>query len=321
MENVLIYSTEASRYFAELIARGLGLEVGEIERKKFGGIENYYRIGIDDRSDLIGKTAIFVGSTHTDENLLEIYDVSCALVGYGLARLILPIPFFGYSTMERAKKPGEVVTAKTRARILSTIPNGDLRNILLLLDLHVSGMLNYFEGNCLRFELYAEKVLREKIQECLNEKFSGEKLNDCVFASADLGRPKWVKTFAKYFKTGLALVDKDREGEKTKTGKVMGKVKNKIVIIYDDMNRGSGTLVDAAHEYLNCGAMKVYAVLSHLACNDKDAIKKLEESPIEKIITTNSHPMSQHPMVQKSDKFIIADVSGEFVKIIQKILH
>ncbi len=101
--NTLVYSTEASAYFAKLIAKGLGIEVGEIERKKFGGVENYYRIGIDDRSDLIGKTAIFVGSTHTDENLLEIYDFSCALVGYGLARLILPIPFFGYSTMERAK--------------------------------------------------------------------------------------------------------------------------------------------------------------------------------------------------------------------------
>lgn len=162
-DNVVIFSTKASLYFAELIAKGLGLPaVSHIERDVFGDGEQYYRLGINEREELFGKEVIFVGSTHTDADFLELYRVGCALVGYGAVRRIFVIPFFGYSTMERAVLPGEVVVAKTNARILSNIPNSGLGNVFLMLDLHVSGLVHYFEGDCLRFELYAEPVLSDR---------------------------------------------------------------------------------------------------------------------------------------------------------------
>lgn len=312
MKDVMIYSTAGSRYFADLIARQLGIDVGGIERKKFGGGEEYYRIGINDRAELIGKTIIFVSSTNTDADFLELERVGCALAGYGSLRRIFVIPFLGYSTMERAKRAGEVVTAKTIARDLSKIPNSGLGNVFLMLDLHVAGLLHYFEGDCLRYELYAEEVLAEAIREL--------KLKNFMFASADLGRPSWVQTYANQFGTDVAFIRKLREFERTRALEVIGRVLAKNVIIYDDMTRSGGTLIDATKAYIEKGAKKIYALLSHLALDNEEVIRILEESGLQKIISTNSHPMSQHELIKQSEKFVVKDVSGEFVKIIKKIL-
>jgi ribose-phosphate pyrophosphokinase len=319
LSNVVIFSTEASLYFAGLIAQRLGLEVGNVERKDFGGVEQYYRIGVDNRDDLVGKTAIFVGSTHTDEQVDELYRVGCALAGYGTTRRIFVIPFLGYSTMERAKYPGEVVMAKVIARQLSGIPNSGMGNVFLMMDLHVSGLVHYFEGDCLRYELYAEKQLTMAVSEL--------KLDNFMFASADLGRPAWVATFAKLFQTSFALIDKGREFEKTEVLAVIGDVRDKNVIIYDDMTRSAGTIIKGAEAYLEHGATGVYAVLSHCALNQENIIGDLLSSPIKKLITTNTHPMSQRleeisgPKNDPASRFMVCDVSSEFVRMIKKLLN
>lgn len=314
MKNALIFSTSSSRYFAELIAEKLGAaKLGDIETLTFAGSEKYYRIGVDNKIDLMGKDVIFVGSTHTDEDLLEIIRVGSALAGYGAKRRIFVIPFLGYSTMERAVRPGEVVTAKVNARLLSSIPNSGLGNSFLMLDLHSAGIVHYFEGDCLRSELYAESVLADSI------KSVGPK--DFMFASADMGRPLWVQSFAKRFGTEVAFIKKSRNFEKTKVLNVIGDVRDKNVFIYDDMCRSGGTLLNAAEAYLNQGAKSVSAVISHLAFNDASIIKKLEKSLLTRIIGTNSHPMSQNSAVRKSKKFIVVDVSGVFAEAIRNILE
>lgn len=313
MTGTMIFSTQSSRYFASLIARALGIDgVGEIERKLFGDGERYYRIGIPRRHDLMGKDVIFVASTHRDSDFMELVRVGTALAEYGAGRRIFVIPFFGYSTMERATKPGEVVTAKVSAKQLSAIPNSGMGNAFLMLDLHVPGMVHYFEGDCLRFELHAQPVLVEAIRALA--------LADMVFASADLGRPLWVQNLADEFGTELAFVSKSRAFDETKVLAVVGEVRDRNVIIYDDMTRSAGTLLHAAEAYLARGARSVYAVLSHCALNTEEVATRLEHSPIVKIITTNSHPMSQRRKVSRSEKFAVQDVSGLFASAIRRIL-
>ncbi len=313
VKDLLIYSTKSSKYFSELIAKGLEVETSEIIRDKFGDGELYHRININDRSELFSKTAIMVSSTHSDKDFDELEKIGVTLAGLGTKRRIFVIPFFGYSTMERAILPGEIVSAKVNARRLSGIPNSDRGNIFLMLDLHVSGIAHYFEGDCLRYELYGENILSKAINELKLEQF--------VFGTADLGRAKRVETFAGKFKTDIVFARKSREFEKTKVLDIIGDVVGKNVIIYDDMTRSGGTLINAAKAYLERGANKIYAVLSHLALNNADIIKRLEDSPIEKIISTNSHPMSEHPSVKDSKKIIIKDISQEFVSIIKKVVQ
>src|SRR5476651_2708968 len=98
------------------LAKGV---LGKVEVQEFPDGERYQRI-VTNVSD---KDVVLVGGTISDQATLELYDLACTLVKYGARSLDLIIPYFGYSTMERAVQSGEVVTAKTRARLLSSIPD------------------------------------------------------------------------------------------------------------------------------------------------------------------------------------------------------
>src|SRR5204862_2695515 len=120
-----------------------GFEPGDIERDSFPDGETYNRI----TSGVKGRDVILVGGTISDTDTMEVYDLGCALVKYGAQSLTLVVPFYGYSTMERAVKGGEVVKAKTRARLLSNIPSAREGNRVFMVDLHSEGIPHYFEGN------------------------------------------------------------------------------------------------------------------------------------------------------------------------------
>lgn len=308
----IVISTSWSQYFATLVAEKIpGSTECSVTRKRFSDGERYLKIEIEDRMQFFGRDVVIVGSTMTDDDFNEVCRIGSAVAKYGAHRIIYVIPFFGYSTMERAVKPGEIVTAKINARQLSQLPSGDVRNCFLMLDLHTAGLVHYFEGECLRFELYAEQVLTEAVVEL--------GLSNFMFASADLGRPLWVQTFAEKFKTLLAFVSKSRDFEETKINDVIGDVRGKNVIIYDDMIRSAKSLVNAAEAYLAKGALSVYAVASHGAFNNDKAIALLEYSKIRKVIITNSHPMSNEQRVIRSSKFIVKDVSHLFVDAINRL--
>jgi ribose-phosphate pyrophosphokinase len=237
-----VFSTASGRYFAERIAALLECPLGEVVRKQFGDGEQYYRINITDRLQLVGVDAIYVSPTASDSDLMELYRVGCELAALGTRRRVFVIPYLGYSTMERAVLPGEIVSAKMNARLLSAIPNSGIGNIFLLCDLHVAGLLQYFEGQAQRMELYAERFLTEAITRAID--FSK---GDVMFGSADLGRPLWVESFAKKFGTGIAFIRKTRRFETTQViGMPIGEVAGMRVIIYDDMTRSAITLINAA---------------------------------------------------------------------------
>src|SRR5690606_16978020 len=118
MSRRLLFTIDSYAYLeARMLAAG-DFERGSIERKHFPDGERYLRI----ESDLWGKDVVLLGGTPTDSDWLEVYDLACGIARGGARSLAIVMPYFGYSTMERAVKPGEVVVAKTRARLLSSIP-------------------------------------------------------------------------------------------------------------------------------------------------------------------------------------------------------
>src|SRR5690606_30644397 len=108
---------------------------------------------------------VLIGGTISDYDTLEIFDLACALVKYGTKNLTIIIPYYGYSTMERAVKSGEVVKAKTRARLFSIIPDASVSNKIVLIDLHSEGIPHYFEGTLRPVHLYAKEVILEAVGE------------------------------------------------------------------------------------------------------------------------------------------------------------
>jgi ribose-phosphate pyrophosphokinase len=323
MSDILLLSTERARYFADAIHAALekaGIKIKEmgIERSRFPDGENYYRIEVEAAFDLLGKTAIYVCPLTCDDDILEVVRVGTTLVQLGVRRRIFIIPFLGYSTMERAVKPGEVVTAKCTIQMLSSIGSIGNGNVFLLFDLHTAGLLHYFEGPCIRLELYGQDVLTKGLVDV------GFSSAEFMFASADLGRSAWVNAFARANGTQVAFIRKMRvhhNGQTTtQVCEVIGKVKGKNLIIYDDMTRTGGTLIHAADSYLEAGALRVDVFVSHLALIGEKEIQALIDSKINRIVATNSHPQTQHPMIQNCPKFKIVDASDTFVKCLAEIV-
>src|SRR5947209_10689704 len=147
--NVTLVSTPSSLPFAARLAAHLGVPVAPVQRQHFPDGEDYLRFDLGDRFGLLGQHAVIVGATESAASLDEVYRLGCAAVKHGARSLVLVVPYFGYSTMERSTRPGEVVTAKVVARQLSVIPRAARGNWLLLMDLHAAGIVYYFEGDTL----------------------------------------------------------------------------------------------------------------------------------------------------------------------------
>jgi len=277
----ILFSVQSYHYMKSNMLKMYGhdLEDGLIEIKSFPDGEQYHRI----LSNVEGKHCIIIGGTIDDLSTLELFDIAFACEQYGAEKLSLVIPFFGYSTMERAVKPGEIVKAKSRALLFSSIPDTSEQNEILLFDLHTEGLPYYFESNCRAKHIYCKEIVKEIALEIGGSNF--------VMASTDAGRAKWVESLANDIGVGAAFVFKKRiSGDETQLTGISAEVQDKTVIIYDDMIRTGGSLLKAAEAYKKCGASKIYVITTHgLFINH--ALEKLKQSGlILKVYSTNTHP-------------------------------
>jgi ribose-phosphate pyrophosphokinase len=277
MHEPLVFSTSSYDYLGQAIASGAGWELGQVTRRTFPDGEYYLKID----SDPADRDIVLVGGTPDDRATLELYDLACGLCNLGAYRLRMVMPFFGYSTMERAVKPGEVVTAKTRARLLSSIPMASRGTQVFLLDLHVDAIAHYFEGGIRTVHVYGKPLV-----------IAAARRFQCdVLACTDAGRAKWVESLANDMEVPAAFVYKRRgeAGEPEVTG-VSAAVTGKRVVIYDDMIRTGGSLVNAARMYRDAGAVSIDAIATH-GLFPGDSLAKLQASGLfGSIWCTDSHP-------------------------------
>jgi ribose-phosphate pyrophosphokinase len=301
----------SSQPFAQRLAQHLRLELGAIDRRSFPDGEHYLRLPLANRLDLLGRDVVLIGATDSDASLGELYRAGCAAAKNGARSLILVIPYFGYSTMERATEPGEVVTAKTIARQLSAIPRASRGNWVLLMDLHSAGIVHYFEGDMVAVELYAESKIVPAIEQL--------GLKDLCLASTDMGRAKWVEAFANRLHAPVALIHKKRlSGSQTRISAVVGEVADKNVVIFDDMIRTGGSLVQAAEAYIQAGAASVHAAATHLVLPE-GTVARLEAAPLAGILGTDTHP--RHTAVEGRPRWQIVSVADQFAEVVGRLVQ
>jgi ribose-phosphate pyrophosphokinase len=275
----IVFGTESYGYLAEAIADAGQFVRGQTERREFPDGERYYRLA----ANVDGADVALVGGTISDRDTLEIYDLAWALVEAGARSLTLVIPYFGYSTMERAVHPGEVVMAKSRAQLLSSIPVASGGNRIVLLDLHSEGLPYYFDGHVRPVHLYGKPIVVETAREIGGKDF--------VFACTDAGRAKWVESLANDLGVEAAFVYKRRLDDRhTEVAGVSARVKDKNVIIYDDMIRTGGSLLQAAAAYRDAGAKGIAAITTH-GLFPGDSLAKIQAAGlIDLIVSSDSHP-------------------------------
>ena len=300
---MLLFATERYQELCEDIAGTGDFDLGVVDRKVFPDGERYRRID----SDCALRDVALVGGTVDDIDMLEIYDLACGLVQQGAHTLTLVIPWFGYQTMERSSKPGEIVAAKNRARLLSSIPPAGSGNRAVLIDLHTEGIPYYFSGDMRPVHLQARSVVLQAIRD-----FGGE---DFVLGATDAGRAKWVESLANDLLVDAAFVFKRRLSDtQTEITALAADVEGRPVVIYDDMIRTGGSLISAAGAYRDAGASEVYAVCTH-GVFAGDSLDKIRDSgALEGIACTNTRP---HVQALADGDFLrvysVANLIGQFL--------
>lgn len=284
MQRRLLFTIPSYAYLEPAFLAAGDFERGAIERKNFPDGERYLRI----LPDLHGRDVVLLGGTPSDPDWLDVFDIACGIARGGARSLFIVMPYFGYQTMERAVKPGEVVVAKTRARLLSAIPAPEGGTHLFLFDLHTDGIEFYLDDRILSRHIYGAPIITAKIAERMKGK-------TFVLGACDAGRAKWVQSLARDLDVEPAFVYKRRDatsGGTSVTG-INADVKGKEVVVYDDMIRTGSSLVQAGRAYLAAGATRVHAIVSHLVLPG-DALEKLRASGVfASIMGTDSHPGSQ----------------------------
>ena len=299
----ILFSTRSYAYLQERILQQCDLEKGEVEVKRIPDGERYQRIA----SEVDEREVVLLGGTTTDEDTLELYDLAGAMVKYGARGMTLLVPYFAYSTMERAVRHGEVVTAKSRARLLSSIPLAPNGNRIILMDLHSEGLNYYFEGGIVPTHLYAKPVILETIRELGGAQF--------VLASTDAGRAKWVESLANDLGVDAGFVFKRRlSGNRTELRAMNAKVNGSHVIIYDDMIRTGGSLIQAAQAYLDAGATAITAIATH-GILPGDAGERLKESGLFQCVAlTDTHPRGEELQDPFFRKVSVASIYARFLR-------
>ena len=280
----LLLSTSTYAYLEPRFLAAGGFEHGGVERKSFPDGERYRRIDCD----VWGRDVVLLGGTPTDLDWLEVYDLGCAISRAGARSLSIVMPYFGYATMERAVRPGEVVTAKTRARLISAIPPCEGGTRVFLFDLHTDGIEFYFGDAHVTHHIYGAPVVTEAIRRAMADR-------DYVLGATDAGRAKWVQSLAHTLGVEPAFVYKRRDGasgDLSVTG-VNAEVRGREVMIYDDMIRTGGSLLQAARAYQDAGATRVHAIASHLVLPGDSLAKLTASGLLGSVLGTDSHPSSQ----------------------------
>lgn len=286
---MILFTLPGYEKLGQTIAAALGAREGRTEVRRFPNQERYLRVLTPVREEDV----VLLGGTVDDAATLDIFDLGSGLVTDGCRSLKIAVPFFSYSTMERAVKPGEVVTAKTRARLLSAIPAAPFGNQVLLIDLHSEGIPFYFEGTVKTQHLYAKPVIHAEARRLGGANF--------VLGAVDAGRAKWVESLANDMGVPAGFVYKRREadGRVTVSG-TNTPVAGLNVVIYDDMIRSGGSILQAARAYRDAGAREISVVATH-ADFTATAVADLKSSGLlRELVCTDTHPKA----FQARDEFL-----------------
>jgi len=277
----------------------LNITPGEIVNETFSDGE--IRVEID--TNVRGRDTFIIQSTCSpvNDNLMQLLIITDALKRASARSITAVIPYYGYARQDKKVKPRVPISAKLVADLI-TIAGV---NRVISVDLHAGQIQGYF--NIPVDNIFATPVLLNYIRKHFN--------NNLSIISPDAGGVERARAFAKRLNTSLAIIDKRREEPNVAEAmNIIGDVKGKTAVILDDMVDTAGTLIQAAQALIQYGAAHVYACCTHPVLSG-NAPKRIEESPIESLVITNTIPLNQKVSECSKIKVIsVAGILGEAIK-------
>lgn len=271
-----VFAGRKSRYMAEEICKDLGVQLGKMNTQQFADGE--FEVCFEE--SIRGCEVYLVQSTFPNtDNLMELLLMIDAAKRASAKSIIAVMPYFGWARQDRKDKPRVSIAAKLVADLLSAA--GVDR--VITMDLHADQIQGFF--NIPVDHLYSSSVFIPYIQS-LN-------LEEMVIASPDVGGAKRANNYAKYFDVPLVLCHKQRaKANVVANMTVIGDVKDKNVILVDDMVDTAGTITKAADLMMEFGAKSVRALCSHAIMSDP-ASERVDNCGMTEMIFTNSIPFAK----------------------------
>ena len=290
-----VFAGTNSEYMAKGISENLGVALGKMSIQHFAAGE--FEVSYDE--SIRGRDVYLFQSTFANsDNLMELLLMIDAARRASARTVIAVMPYIGWARQDRKDKPRVSIGAKLVADLLSVA--GIDR--LITMDLHADQIQGFFDIPV--DHLYASTIFAPYIQS-LN-------LEDLVIATPDVGGSKRASTYAKYLDVPLVLCHKTREKANVVASmQIIGDVKDKNVILIDDMVDTAGTITKAADIMKEAGARSVRAIASHCVMSGL-ASERVQNSQLEEIVFTDSIPYSQR--CAKVKQLSIADMFAETIR-------
>lgn len=301
----LVFTGNSNRPLAEGIAKRLGQRLGDATVSKFSDGEIFVRINESVR----GRDVFLIQSTSVpaEVHMMEMMIMVDALKRASANSVTAVMPYFGYARQDRTTEPRVPITAKLVANLLTT--SGIDR--VVTMDLHAGQIQGFFDIPV--DNLYATPIITSYLKE---KGYFGE---EYVVLSPDAGGVPRARSYAKLLDTSLAIIDKRRTGPNVaKAMNVIGDVKDKHVIIIDDMIDTAGTLTEAASAVIENGAKSVIAAATHGVFSGP-ALERIINSKLNEVIITDTINASKEVLnIGKIRVLSTADLFAEAIKRIYK---
>ena len=306
-DNIQVLCGNSNVEFAKTICKELGIELGKSEVKKFADGE----VSVTLTETVRGADVFLVQSTckPVNDHLMELLVMIDACRRASAGRITAVIPYFGYARQDRKAKSRDPISAKLVANML-TAAGADR---VLTMDLHAAQIQGFFDipldhllGNVTFVDYYMNKFPEDQFNH-----------DDFVVVSPDVGSVGRARAFAAKVHMGLAIVDKRRpKANVSEVMNIIGDVKGKTCILYDDMVDTAGSLCNAARALVEVGGAKeVYACATHGVLSGP-AYERLEASPIKEMVFLNTIPEVNNT---PSGKCKFLDVAPVFARAIEHI--
>ncbi len=299
MDKLRIFSGSANRQLSEEIVKLLNIELGEVDIRTFADNEIFVQV----KENVRGKDVFIIQPTcnPANYNLMELLIMIDALKRSSAKRITVVLPYFGYARQDRKDRPHVPITSKLVANLI--VAAG--ANRILTMDLHADQIQGFFDIPV--DHLFAA-------QEFIKYFKSFKSLKNFIVVSPDAGGIARARFLATHLELGLAIIDKRRDAPNvSEVMNIIGNVKDKNVIIVDDIVDTAGTLVNGVGALKKHGANEIYTCCSH-AVLSKNAYEKIENSEIKEFITTNTIPLRK-----SIDKIKVLSVANMFSQAIYHI--
>ena len=303
-----VFSGSAHRELAGEIASVLGVSLGQARLKRFPDTEVSFQI-----DENIRGTDIFVvqptcanGVASVDQHIMEMLIMIDAFKRSSAARITAVVPYFGYARQDRKDKPRVPISAKLVANVLSAAGT----NRVLTMDLHKAQIQGFFDIPV--DHLFAAPVIIDYLARM--------DYPNLTMVAPDAGGAERARAYAKRLNAELAVIDKRRSGEegRPEVMNVIGDVSGRTCIIQDDIIDTAGTITKAAEALKNNGADRIFACAVHGVLSGP-AIDRIERSPIDRLIVTNTIPLTENKArCEKIKVLSVARLLGQAIKSIHE---